>query len=188
MGRGDLSPAKAPIPGGWSATMRPMIASTEQQRQAGLQALRLDRLFETAFDDLTRLAAETFGVPMSTISIVDGERQWFKSKVGLDVDETPRAWAFCAQAILNPDSFLVVEDAAEDERFAGNPLVTGVPAVRFYAAAPLKLSSGHAIGALCVMDTRPHRAVEREKLEQLRFMAAQVVATLEARQAARAAA
>ena len=165
-----------------------MIASTEQQRQAGLQALGLDRFFETAFDDLTSLAAETFGVPMSAISIVDGERQWFKSKFGLEVNEIPRAWAFCAQAILKPDSFLIVEDAAEDERFAGNPLVTGASAVRFYAAAPLKLSSGQAIGALCVMDTKPHRAVELEKLEKLRFMAAQVMATLEARQAARVAA
>ena len=165
-----------------------MIASAEQQRQAGLRALEIDEFFETAFDDLTHLAAETFGVPMSTISIVDGERQWFKSKVGLEVDEIPRAWAFCAQAILTPDAFLVVEDATKDERFASNPLVTGASAVRFYAAAPLKLSSGHAIGALCVMDTKPRRAVEPEKLERLRFMAAQVMATLEARQTARAAA
>lgn len=157
-----------------------MDAHLERFRQAELDDLGLDPFAETAFDDLARLAADTFDVPIATISIVDGDRQWFKSKVGIDVDETPRAWAFCDHTIRTPDAFLVVEDATKDDRFARNPLVTGLPGLRFYAASPLKLSSGVAIGALCVMDTRPHQ-VDFDKLEQLRFMAEQVVATLEAR-------
>ncbi len=157
------------------------MPDTEDFRQAELDALELDSFQETAFDDLTRLAADTFDVPMSTISIIDRDRQWFKSAVGLDPDSTaPRELAFCDQTIRNPGALLVVEDATQDPRFADNPFVTGEPGLRFYAAAPLTLSSGVAIGALCVMDTQP-RQVDPQKLEQLRFMADQVVATLEAR-------
>lgn len=100
-----------------------------------------------------------------------------------DVAETPRAWAFCDHTIRTPDAFFVVEDAMKDERFASNPLVTGPPGLRFYAASPLKLSTGRAIGALCVMDTQPHQ-VDPEKLERLRFLTEQMVATLEERRAA----
>ncbi|MDQ2736592.1 MAG: GAF domain-containing protein [Pseudomonadota bacterium] len=152
----------------------------EERRQAELDALQLDPFAETAFDDLTKLAADTFNVPMSTISIVDGERQWFKSRLGVNVSETPRALAFCDHTIRTPNEMFVVEDATQDERFASNPFVTGEPGLRFYAAAPLTLSSGYAIGTLCVMDTQPHQ-VDPDKLKQLRFMADQVVATLEAR-------
>ena len=153
---------------------------SEALRQAELDSLQLDGFAETAFDDLTRMAAETFDVPMSAITIVDGDRQWFKSRVGIEPSEMPRELAFCAQAIKTPDELTVVEDTTLDERFAGSPLVTGEPGLRFYAAAPLRLSSGHAIGTVCVLDTKP-RKVDRNRMETLRFMADQVVATLEAR-------
>jgi GAF domain-containing protein len=154
----------------------------ERHRQADLDALELDTFAETAFDDLTQAAADTFGAPIATITIVDGDWQWFKSKVGLTQSRSRRAEALCDEAIRTPDAFFVVEDASRDPRFANHPLVTGEPHVRFYAAAPLRLSSGRAIGTLDIMDDRP-RKVDAQKLEQLKFMADQVVATLEARKA-----
>lgn len=155
----------------------------EDRRQEALDALPVDRFAETALDDLTHFAAEIFDVPISTISIIDRDRQWFKSVVGIEAGEgSARADAFCDHTIRKPGELLVVEDATKDERFASNPFVTAEGGLRFYAAAPLTLSSGHAIGAVCVMDTQP-RQIDPEKLKQLRFMADQVVATLEARQA-----
>ena len=159
-----------------------MNSGTEEERQAALDPLGLDSFERTAFNDLVKLAADTFEVPIATISIVDRDRQWFMSPVGLDVAETPREIAFCDHTIRAPDELLVVEDATQDERFASNPLVAGEPRIRFYAAAPLKVSSGYAIGTLCVLDTQP-RKVNPQKLEQLRFMAGQIVAVLEARKA-----
>lgn len=152
----------------------------EKSRQAALDALGLDAFAETAFDDLTRAAAETLDAPIATITIVDGTWQWFKSKVGLRQERTPRAQAFSDHAIRSPESTFVVEDAAQDPRFAGNQLVTGDPHVRFYAAALLRLSSGKVIGTVDVMDSQPRKA-DPEKLEQLKFMADQVVETLEKR-------
>ena len=153
----------------------------ETLRQAELDGLKLDLLRDTALDDLTRLAAETFDVPISTISIIDRDRQWVKSGVGVELGSTtPRALAFCDHTIRQPNELLVVEDATKDPRFAANPWVTAESGLRFYAAAPLTLASGVAIGAICVMDTRP-RQVDCKKLEQLRFMAAQVISTVEAR-------
>ena len=161
-----------------------MNSQSEEKRQAALDALGLDAFEVTAFNDLVQLAADTFEVPIATISIVDRDRQWFLSPVGLDVTETPREVAFCDLTIRSPDDILVIEDATKDERFAGNPLVTGEPRIRFYAASPLKISSGYAIGTLCVLDTKPH-TVEPHKLERLRFMANQIVAALEARKTMR---
>ncbi len=152
----------------------------ERLRQADLDALELDSLAETAFDDLTQLAAGSLDAPIATITIVDGDWQWFKSKNGLAYEGSPRAEAFCDHAIRTPDRLFIVEDASQDPRFADHPLVKGEPHLRFYAAAPLRLSSGRAIGTVNVMDTRPRKA-DLEKLEQLKFMADQVVATLEAR-------
>jgi diguanylate cyclase len=112
---------------------------------------------DKSFDNLVRLAAEHFGMPISLVSLVDADRQWFKASVGLDAKETAREVSFCAHAILRPDEVLVVEDAAEDPRFAGNPLVTGDPSIRFYAGATIRAGNGQPLGTLCVIDSKAHR-------------------------------
>lgn len=139
-----------------------------------LDQLRLYRVLDTAaeraFDGLTRLAASICETPIALISLVDEHRQWFKSKVGLDVDETPRTVAFCAHAIESRHSPFVVEDASVDGRFSANPLVVGEPRIRFYAGAPLVVASGAALGTLCVIDHRPRqlRPLQVQALETLR--------------------
>lgn len=154
----------------------------EHARIAALQALNvMDSPEERAYDDITRLAATVCGTPIALVSLVDGSRQWFKSRVGLQAKETPREQAFCAHAIRTPDRAMVVNDAQADPRFADNALVTGDPNIRFYAGAPLVTSSGHALGTLCVIDTVP-RDITPEQLQELSFLASQVIATLEARQ------
>jgi GAF domain-containing protein len=134
----------------------------------------LDTHPEDRFDDLTRLAASICGTPISVISLVDEDRQWFKSKTGTETSQTAREYAFCAHAIMSPELF-VVPDAATDPRFAANPLVLGEPRVRFYAAAPLAAPNGHRLGALCVIDKVP-RQLSREQLEALRILGRQVMA------------
>jgi signal transduction histidine kinase len=152
---------------------------------ARLQTLRrydiLDSEAEQAFDDLTALAASICGTPISLISLVDADRQWFKSRVGLDLEETPRDISFCGHAILADDLF-VVGDTAEDERFADNPLVRGEPEIRFYAGTPLVTADGHALGALCVMDRLPRELAETQ-LDALEALGRQTVALLEERRA-----
>ncbi len=150
----------------------------EAARQAAFDALAIDRLADTAVNDLARMAADICGTPVALVSMVDGDRQWFKARVGADVTETPREWAFCAHAIQDPTQVMVVEDASRDPRFADNPLVTGERHIRFYAGAPLVSSSGHALGTVCVFDTQP-RTIDPERLESLRFLAQQVVTRLE---------
>lgn len=142
----------------------------EPQRSALLDSLNLlDSAPEPVFDRVTRLAARLLGVPIALFSLVGTDRQWFKSRVGLDIDQTPRDQAFCAYTILG-SAPLVVEDAARDERFRDNPLVTGTPNVRFYAGVPVRTSSGHAIGTLCAIDSRP-RALAPDDLQVLEDLA-----------------
>ncbi|WP_322044522.1 diguanylate cyclase domain-containing protein [Paraburkholderia sp. J67] len=123
-----------------------------------LQALKrleiLDSEPEEAFDRVARLAARAFGVPIVLVSLVDEDRQWFKSHHGLAACETPRSMSFCAHAVLSK-RMLVVDDALDDERFLDNPLVLGAPYIRFYAGAPLRLADGQVIGTLCLIDTQP---------------------------------
>jgi PAS domain S-box-containing protein len=145
----------------------------------------LDSAPEQLFDDITLLASRICKTPIALISFIDGTRQWFKSKVGIDVTEAPREHAFCAHAICEPNDVFVVPDAHLDARFADNPLVTGDPHVRFYAGAPLVTADGHALGTVCVIDREP-RELDDEARECLRALSRQVIELLEGRKLRRA--
>jgi anti-sigma regulatory factor (Ser/Thr protein kinase) len=150
---------------------------------ARLAALRRYRILDTgperAFDDLTLLASHVCGTPMALITLVDADRQWFKSHVGIAVAETSRTVSFCAHAIQQRDLF-VVPDARADPRLRDNPLVTGDPHIRFYAGAPLVTPDGHALGTLCVVD-RVTRTLTAEQLAALDALRRQVESQLELR-------
>jgi len=160
--------------------------ANEAARLASLRALGvLDTAPEPEFDALVAIAARLFGTPVSLISLVDAQRQWFKANLGLPgTSETPRDIAFCAHAILG-DAPLVVPDAAADPRFRDNPLVTGEPGIRFYAGAPLTLADGTRAGALCVIDRQP-RTLGPEQLDALQRLALVASRVLAARQSQRA--
>ncbi len=158
--------------------MEAALPETEAERLAALRACRiLDTDAEDFYDSLTRVAALACGTPLAAVSLVDLDRQWFKSALGLDVRETPRDVAFCAHTILQPD-VMAVPDAALDPRFADNPLVTGSPHIRFYAGAPLVTEDGHALGDLCVADRAPRR-IAPEQEDALRTLARLVVRQIE---------
>ncbi|MBI5881966.1 MAG: PAS domain S-box protein [Elusimicrobia bacterium] len=140
-------------------------APTPPDEAKRLEALKnlgiLDTAPEERFDRMTRLAVKIFDTPFATISLIDSERQWFKSRQGLEVCETPRGISFCSHGILS-DRPLVVPDATLDPRFADSPLVTGETGIRFYAGWPLKAPDGSRIGMFCVMDRRPRRLADDE--------------------------
>ena len=155
---------------------------------ARLDALRsygiLDSMCEENLDSLTRLAARLTESPTALISLVDADRQWFKSRVGLDSSETPRDLAFCAHAILTPDEPTVVADALLDARFVDNPMVTGPLGLRSYTGVPLVNPEGHALGTLCVLDFKP-RVLATDALDTLKVLAQAVMTTLELRRTMR---
>ena len=156
------------------------VPANEAERLRTLRSYKiLDTKPEDRFDELTRLAALICGVPISLISLIDTDRQWFKSRFGLDVQETPRAQAFCTHAIMQPDLF-VVPDASKDERFANNPLVTGDLHIRFYAGEPLAARDGHVLGTLCVIDHVPHTLTDAQK-DALKIVGQLVIANFELR-------
>jgi len=133
----------------------PAAPENEAARLRHLRSLRvLDTLPEERFDRLTRLAKRIFGVPIALVSLVDANRQWFKSSQGLDATETPRDISFCGHAIL-ADNIFQIPDARTDERFADNPLVTGAPGIRFYAGRPLSVGDDMRVGTLCLIDVKP---------------------------------
>lgn len=153
------------------------------QEAARLEALRqykiLDTPSEQAYDDFTLLASVICQVPIALISLMDAKRQWFKSKIGWEINETSRDIAFCAYAVSS-DKTIVVNDALSDERFFNNPLVTSAPGIRFYAGAPLITPEGFYLGNLCVIDHVPRDLSESQK-KTLEAIARQVVAQLELR-------
>jgi anti-sigma regulatory factor (Ser/Thr protein kinase) len=152
----------------------------ESARLAALRAYRiLDTDPEQAFDDLTLLASHICGTPIALITLVDADRQWFKSRIGITVSETSRAVSFCARAI-EQRSPLIVPDTLGDPRFSDNPLVTSEEGIRFYAGVPLVNPEGHALGTLCVAD-RVSRTLNAEQLEALRALTRQTEAQLELR-------
>lgn len=135
--------------------IQPPLPHNEKQRLKALRDLLiLDTPPEERFDRLSAFAAKEFDVPMALVSLVDQDRQWFKSNFGLEASETPRDVSFCGHAVAQSTP-LVVPDALVDPRFADNPLVIGEPFVRFYAGAGLRLPYGQVVGTLCVMDRRP---------------------------------
>lgn len=148
------------------------VPKDEDQRLAELRSLGLlDTRPEERFDRITRMAQRLFDVPIALVSLVDEDRQWFKSRQGLEAAETPRSIAFCAHA-LEGDEVLFVEDARRDDRFADNPLVTGDPSIRFYAGAPIAGPDGSVLGTLCVIDREPRQLSpdDRRTLEDLAEM------------------
>lgn len=162
-------------------TMTPPLPIDEKQRIAALLKYSiLDTDAKTSYDDLTSIAAHICQTPIALVSLVDVDRQWFKSTVGLEARETPRNLAFCAHAILNPNDVLIVPDTLEDERFATNPLVVDSPNIRFYAGTPLVASDGFALGTLCVID-RQSRVLSPKQIAALKALGRQVVSQLELR-------
>lgn len=156
----------------------PSLPANEAERLRILRELLiLDTPPEDRFDIITAFARNRFHVPIVLISLVDENRQWFKSTCGLDVSETSRDISFCAHAILK-DEVMVIEDARLDKRFEDNPLVVGEPFIRFYAGCPLKLTSGYNVGTLCLIDRIRH-PFQVEDTRDLKTMAKLVVAELE---------
>src|SRR5450631_1367927 len=156
------------------------LSENERTRLLALQSYDiLDTPEEDVFDEFARLAASIIGTPVALVSLVDGNRQWFKAKVGLTATETPRDVAFCAHAIGSVD-VLVIPDALKDERFVNNPLVTDGPKIRFYAGAPLITSEGQALGTLCVIDYVP-RELTPEQRDALQILSRHVMAQLDLR-------
>jgi GAF domain-containing protein len=164
--------------------MKPPIPKDEKKRlQVLWQYDVLDTVPEEVFDDLTELAARICGAPIALITLVDENRQWFKSRVGLTVSETSRDISFCGHAILQSDLF-IVPDATKDKRFADSRLVKSSPKIRFYAGAPLVTPDGHALGTLCVIDNVP-RELSADQKTALRVLARHVMNQLELRRHSR---
>jgi diguanylate cyclase (GGDEF)-like protein len=160
---------------------RPDIPHNEAERLHALRALQiLDSSHEERFDRVTRLARRLFGVPISLVSLIDEDRQWFKSAQGLDVSETSREVSFCGHAI-NQTGLFIVPDVLDDERFHDNPLVTDAPNIRFYAGYVLKIRQGINIGTLCLIDSKPREMDEedRQLLQDLGEMIEQEIKSIQ---------
>lgn len=156
------------------------IVMFESERQRALNDYRVvDTVPELAFDEIVKLASAICGTPIALISLSDRERQWFKARVGLDVQEIPRCAGFCDLAIQTPGQLMEVRDASSDPRFIDHPLVTAAPHLRFYASMPLVTPEGAALGTLCVIDPQPRilSAMQRESLASLAVLAMELMAS-----------
>lgn len=151
----------------------------EGLRQAAVASLAPDDFEGTVYDDITRRAAELCAAPVAVITVIDGEQQLFRSRVGTEITNRPRELTFCTHALQDPKRVTIVEDASQDARFSANPVVTGAPKIRFYAGVPL-IYREQAVGTLCVFDVRP-RTLEPAQVRELCFLAKQVMEALEAR-------
>ncbi len=160
------------------------IPANEAQRLRAVRSYEiLDTQPEVDFDTLTRVASHAFNTPAAVIGLMDSDRLWFKSRIGLEVPQLDRQIAFCAHAIMRPNEPLVVDDLQQDNRFRGNPLVTQAPYLRFYAGAPLIDRNGYALGTIAVVDTQPRKLseVQRALLHELSTL---VITAMENRQRA----
>ncbi|MEP6801308.1 MAG: protein kinase [Acidobacteriota bacterium] len=168
------------VPSTPAANAHPLMPPDEASRLAALYRFDiLDSDPEPEFDDVARLAALICDTPIALVTFIDRNRQWFKSRIGVDATETSREHALCAHAILGRDVF-VIPDTTADDRFSGNPLVTGPMKLRFYAGAPLVTPDGHAIGTICVLDREPRQLGEAQ-VQALAALARQAVSLLELR-------
>jgi GAF domain-containing protein len=160
--------------------MEPPLPENEAERLKALQQFEiLDTKAEKVFDDLTRLAIYICKTPIALITLVDSDRQWFKSRIGMSQFETARDVSFCAHAILQTDS-LIVPDTLQDERFKSNPLVVSEPHLRFYAGSPLTTAEGYKLGTLCVIDNIP-RELSDGQVAALKTLSYQAMMQLELR-------
>lgn len=165
-------------------TMQCPLSANEVRRLRAVRSYKiLDSQPEVDFDTLTRVAANAVNTPAAVIGLMDSDRLWFKSQLGLGVPQLDRQVAFCAHAIMRPKELLVVEDLRQDGRFQGNPLVTQAPHLCFYAGAPLIDRNGYALGTIAVMDTKPRALSEPQRL-LLRDLSTLAIAALENRQRA----
>lgn len=159
----------------------PQIPHNEKERLDALLAYKiLDSAPEKDFDDIVKLASEICQTPISTITLVDKDRQWFKSKIGLEFSEGARETSFCAHTLNNPKEMLIIPDSLDDDRFYDSPLVTGFPNIRCYVGVPLVDPNGYALGSLCVIDNHP-RSLDNFQLLALEKLANQVINLLELR-------
>lgn len=153
--------------------IKPEIPENETERLHALRTLKiLDSSHEERFDRVTRMAKRIFGVSISLVSLIDKDRQWFKSKQGIEATETPRDISFCGHAI-NQNGLFIIPNASEDERFFDNPLVTSAPNIRFYAGCPLSIRNGLNIGTLCLIDQTP-RVMDDEDQQLLKDLGAMI--------------
>ncbi len=161
--------------------LTPKETINEDERLKSLKSFSiLDTLPESDYDDITALAAEICGMPISTISLIDKDRQWFKSKHGLNVSETTRDISFCGHAINDPDNTMIVNDASEDDRFHDNPFVTGDLNIKFYAGVPFLNEDGFPLGTLCVFDNKPN-SLTKSQIKALNVLSKQVMNLLKLR-------
>ncbi|HWI19186.1 MAG TPA: GAF domain-containing sensor histidine kinase [Vicinamibacterales bacterium] len=160
----------------------PPLPANEAARLSALERYDiLDTEREQAYDDFTKLAAHVCGTPMALIGLIDDRRQWFKSKINMDGDETPRELTFCGHTLVDNQT-LVVPDTIQDQRFHDHPSVTGAPRIRFYAGAPIVTHDGYGLGTLCVIDDKP-RVLTAAQKEALEALSRQVMAHLDLRRA-----